>query len=882
MTSATPRYPNRIKTCIQAAGYKVREITAELHIPDRTMRDYITGRTAMPREYLEALAGLIGCSIEDLVPRSASRPSDMPLPPQPYFAHPYPLQENFTGRIHERRMLTEWLTKDKRPVLALIALGGMGKSSLVWAWLQQDVLGVPLPGMTEPSREVSICQLSKRVYPQGVLWWSFYEPEASFATFLNRALMYMSSGSLDPRSMSTYEKIQALLALLQRHYFLLILDGFERELRAYASAVSAYQGDSVREDAQGNFRVCIDPHEGNFLRWLAASPLLSRVLLTTRLLPRELDSLAGCRREELSVLDPEDVLAFLQAQGVRGTRAEIHAVCAPYGDHPLALRLLAGLVVHDPARPGDIAVATEKNLVPEMVQREHHILAQAYDALRPSLQLLLSHLAAFRSVVDFETAKAVSPLKVEKELKAALRELVERGLLFFDRERQRYDLHPVVRQYAYARLSKRETVHARLAGYFQMSGKGLLEDLPDTARKIRILFIGPVSDGLPQVESLEDIAAIIELCHHRIRAKQFKMALGIYYNHLASLLYHRLGAYQTIIELLQGFLEGDETSLPQLESCWQSWLLDALANAYSASGYPQRAVQLLEESIQIDQERDDKESLVTVLWNLAVQQEMLGRLSASEQSLQESILLCRDIHDAFNEAKAHQYFALLRAYQGLFEAAFRHLDAALSLFKELNARASEGAVWAYRSLCGILAGKIPVALEAAQRARELADIGHYERDVIRAEWLLGLASVHMAYQEDGQRAAVFLREAELHLREALHRCRRIDMVDYEADLLLAWARLHHARGEKQRAKECATEALVITNRSDFRVLRADIYNLLARLECENGNWRGMRSLAEAALRDATCDGPPFCYVTALEEAMQLLCEVKRLDENTSR
>ncbi len=766
MTSGTPRHPNRIKACIQAAGYKVREITAELHIPDRTMRDYLTGRTAMPREYLEALAGLLGCSIEDLVARSACRFGDMPLPPQPYFAHPYPLQENFTGRIHERRMLTEWLTKDNRPVLALVALGGMGKSSLAWAWLQQDVLGVPLPGMTEPSREVSVCQMSQRVHPQGVLWWSFYETEASFATFLNRSLIYVSSGTLDPRSMSTYEKIQALIALLQRHYFLLILDGFERELRAYASAVSAYQGDSVREDAQGNFRVCIDPHEGNFLRWLAASPLLSKVLLTTRLLPRELDGLAGCRREELSALDPEDVLAFLQAQGVRGTRAEIHAVCTPYGNHPLALRLLAGLVVYDPARPGDIAVATENSLVPEMVQREHHILAQAYDALRPSLQHLLSHLAAFRSVVDFETAKAVSPFGIEKELKAALRELVERGLLFFDRERQCYSLHPVVRQYAYARLPQREAVHARLAQYFQISGKVPLEELPDAPRKIRALSVGPVQDDLHQVESLEDIAPVIELCHHMIRAKQFKRALGIYYNHLASLLYHRLGAYQTVIELLQGFFE--------------------------------------------DQERGDKESLATALWNA------------------------------------------------------------------VDARASEGAVWAYRSLCDILAGEIPAALEAALHARELADIGHYERDIIRAEWLLGLASVHMAYQEGGRRAAAFLREAELHLREALHRCRRIDMVDYEADLLLAWARLHHARGEKQRAKEFATEALAITNRSDFRVLRADIYNLLARLEWEDGHWRGMMSLAESALRDATCDGHPFCYVSALEEAKQLLHEVKQL------
>ena len=201
---------------------------------------------------------------------------------------------------------------------------------------------------------------------------------------------------------------------------------------------------------------------------------------------------------------------------------------------------------------------------------------------------------------------------------------------------------------------------------------------------------------------------------------------------------------------------------------------------------------------------------------------------------------------------------------------------ALSLFKEVDARASQGSAWAYRSLCGILAGEIPAALETAQRARELADVGHYERDVIRAEWLLGLTSLHMACREESQRAAALLQEAELHLREALQRCRRIDMVDYEADLLLAWARLHHARGEKQRAKECATEALAITNRSDFRVLRADIYNLLARLEWEDGNWRGMIGLAEAAVSDAICDGHPFCYTPASEEAKQLLHEVEQL------
>jgi hypothetical protein len=63
----------------------------------------------------------------------------MPRPPQPYFAHPYPLQANFTGRVRERKMLTKWLTGGQQPVLALIAIGGMGKSALTWAWLQRDV-----------------------------------------------------------------------------------------------------------------------------------------------------------------------------------------------------------------------------------------------------------------------------------------------------------------------------------------------------------------------------------------------------------------------------------------------------------------------------------------------------------------------------------------------------------------------------------------------------------------------------------------------------------------------------------------------------------------------------------------------------------------------
>jgi tetratricopeptide (TPR) repeat protein len=784
----------------------------------------------------------------------------MPFPPQPYFAHPYPLQENFTGRVYERRMLTAWLTEDRRPILALVALGGMGKTSLAWTWLHQDVFRLP-----------------EATSPHGVLWWSFYEPEATFALFLDQALIYASSGKADPRGISSiYEKMQALIALLQRHSILLILDGFERALRAYASLNVAYQDNDLPQDAPGNVRLCIDPHIGSFLRWLAAGLLASKILLTTRLFPHELDGLVGCKREELLALKTEDAVTFCRAQGVQGTRAETEALCSYYGNHPLALRLLSGLIVNDPARPGEVAVASDYHPLSELVQREHHILSLAYDALYPALQQFLSQLAAFRSKATYEMTNVVSQFETEKALKAGLRELVERGLLFFDREQRYYDLHPVLRQFAYSRLANKKEVHAHIAAYYwSVVGNSLTVAITGQLRKIRAFERELSSGHRSHMVQIGKQAPIIELCYHLIRAEQFENAFGVYYHHLAGFLYHQRGAYQTVIELLEAFFLDRESSLPALESNRQSWLLDALAHAYSASGDPQRAVELLKASIRLDQECGDIASLATSLWTIGVQLQVLGRLSAAKQSLHECTMIRHGMHDLFNKAKAHQYFALLRAYQGLFKESLQNISAALSLFKELGASAPEGAAWAYQALSLLLAGETHAAFTAAERARTLADEQGYERDIIRAEWLVGLVLIRSASQETEQ-GSDMLQEAELQLSDALDRCRRIDMVDYEADLLLACARLHHAKGERQLAKEEASEALVIANRSDFRMLRADIYNVLAWLAWEDGDHTTATGFARSALQDALCDGPPYCYKPALEEAKHLLKMINEL------
>jgi hypothetical protein len=56
----------------------------------------------------------------------------IPQIPRPYFAHYFHLQSNFTGRIDECNALDEWLSNKKIPIMVLVAIGGMGKTSLVW------------------------------------------------------------------------------------------------------------------------------------------------------------------------------------------------------------------------------------------------------------------------------------------------------------------------------------------------------------------------------------------------------------------------------------------------------------------------------------------------------------------------------------------------------------------------------------------------------------------------------------------------------------------------------------------------------------------------------------------------------------------------------
>ena len=172
-------------------------------------------------------------------PQSSFSVSLRPFPPEPQFVQPYPLQENFTGRVAERQLLTDWFTRSSQPLHVFEAIGGMGKSALTWAWVQRDLLGRGLPGEATHQPESEGCEIPEASRPEGVFWWSFYEPKAHFAAFLEEALIYASDASynnLAPERMKVYHDFYRDADVLIFDAFFALIESFEKSDWGHSSS----------------------------------------------------------------------------------------------------------------------------------------------------------------------------------------------------------------------------------------------------------------------------------------------------------------------------------------------------------------------------------------------------------------------------------------------------------------------------------------------------------------------------------------------------------------------------------------------------------------------------------------------------------------------
>ncbi len=142
--------------------------------------------------------------------------------------HPYLLGDQFVGRKKELGELTDWLAGAEHNMLCLCALGGTGKSALVWHWLYS------------PATSAALAARGMRHF-----WSSFYARDYTAGEFLRQLAAKLGGPTVVARDEWAAQRQlqQFVLERLRQQPWLLVLDGLEREMGAFADP-RHYQVDS--------------------------------------------------------------------------------------------------------------------------------------------------------------------------------------------------------------------------------------------------------------------------------------------------------------------------------------------------------------------------------------------------------------------------------------------------------------------------------------------------------------------------------------------------------------------------------------------------------------------------------------------------------------
>jgi tetratricopeptide (TPR) repeat protein len=733
-------------------------------------------------------------------------------------------------------------------LFCVVGIGGQGKSALGWHWFNS----------------VAPHELTGPRAVDGSLWWSFYESDATYENFILRAAAYVTgspAGDLRQTPLSECEDL--LLRTLDERPFLIVLDGLERILVAYAGMEAAYIQDEevTQAEQQRRLRQTIDPRAGRFLRKLAAVRA-SRVLITTRLFPAVLEGptdqpIHGVYRYDLPGLSDDDALALWRAFEVTGSRDEMLRLFRTFESHPLLIQALAAKVAHDRQHPRDFDAWRTANphfdpFSLPLTQVKSHILEVALTGLSEHAAYALHVIAAFRMPAGYDTLCALlvgdeqRQFPGQSELIDALADLEDRGLLGWDNRPgvNRYDLHPIVRGVTWSGVphDAQQAIYGTLQVHFQAM---------------------PMVDE-EDVNSLEDLTPAIELYDKLIGLERYEDAFAIFRDRLARATLFRLSASRQRVELLERLFPEGTDALPRLSKASdQSWTLNELAGGYHLGGQPAAAVPVLRAKLKINKRENDEAALAVGLRNLSDALRFSGGMRSAESAAREALIIARKREDRFEEGVSLRYGGLALASRVAKDDADAALQRSLRIFEARHIRQSEGYVRAILAEVALWRGDPAAARPLADRAWELAAVDRLERDFIRAARLQGTVALCLAGPGD-------LEIADERLHHALTRARACNLVEQELPALVALAELHRRRGEPETARELLQDVWDPAERGPYPMLHADGLNLLARIERDAGNPDAAVAAATTAFRLAWCDGPPFAYHWGLAAARKHL------------
>lgn len=393
-------------------------------------------------------------------------------------SNPYLLGDRFVGRERELGDLTEWLARDEGGIFCICDLGGTGKSALVWHWLHRE----------ETERILKARKINR-------YWCSFYARGFDSHQFLRDFAARLGGLPLGEGGLAEIREF--ILRRLREEKWLLVLDGLEREMGAFANP-EHFQVDSEEQDTR-NEKKSVLPEEKNIRSHVFAAFLEelretgAKALITTRLFPENLKALRG---RESSVIDygfrpmsAEDAAQVWELFGERENSALQREFFELVGYHPQVISVVAAAVAESkfPMRdwfegvPEEDRQACRDAGAPLTVRRHRWLDLATRDINRNqrAAWLTICYIvrkseasgidALMEDLVVPDAAETPPPGRFvsESQLLEVLDYLRKRRLIGMDVEQQNVDVHPVirghvwkyiVRQYGHGQEKDRELV----------------------------------------------------------------------------------------------------------------------------------------------------------------------------------------------------------------------------------------------------------------------------------------------------------------------------------------------------------------------------------------------------------------------------------------
>lgn len=378
------------------------------------------------------------------------------------------------GRVAEIEKLSHWIIEDRCRLIALVGMGGMGKSALA----------------------TKVAQLSQEQF-QFVFWRSLrHRPPLETLLF---DLVFFLSHQQDVEA-----KPERLLYWLQTHRCLVILDNQDTLLQA-GDCAGYYPSDFA--------------NYSDLFRLLGESPHQSCLLLTSREKSAEvarLEDLNGWVRS-LSVKGSQEASwAFIDSWHLVGTQTEKHQLCEFYRYNPLVLKMVAASIQN--LFDGQIASFLQtETLVFNGIRR---LLDQQFERLSPVEQTIMYWLAIHREWTTITELQAdIVPAISRACLLESLESLTWRSLI--EQRSGEYTQQPFVMEYVIGRLVQQlvtELLRVQLSSLnrYALFKTMILDNIPDS--QIRLIvqpLIKQLKNLLPTSQMLEQhFQSLLSALHH--------------------------------------------------------------------------------------------------------------------------------------------------------------------------------------------------------------------------------------------------------------------------------------------------------------------------------------------------------------------------------